>query len=79
MTSRRIPTRSTPPDGGREAARRLGVAGKKCLWIALREVRGAYPELERTDLERLIERASSQERELERERLSAAATALARG
>jgi hypothetical protein len=58
---------------------RLGVAGKKCLWIALREVRGAYPELEDTDLERLIERASSQESELERERLSAAATALARG
>lgn len=58
---------------------RLGVAGKKCLWLALQKVQGDYPELANTDLDRLIERASSQESELERERLAAGVTALARG
>jgi len=57
---------------------RLGVAGKRCLWIALQQVSGDYPELANTDLERLIERASSQEDDLERERIAAGAAALAR-
>ncbi len=57
---------------------RLGVAGKRCMWIALQQVRGDYPELANTDLERLIERASSQGDELERERIAAGAAALAR-
>ena len=57
---------------------RLGVAGKRCMWIALQQVRGDYPELANTDLERLIERASSQEGDLERERIAAGAAALAR-
>ena len=57
---------------------RLGVAGKKCLWLALKEVGEGYPELANLDLERLIERAAAQESELERERISAAAEALAR-
>ena len=57
---------------------RLGVAGKKCLWIALREVRDGYPELRNLDLDGLIERASSQESELERERVAAGSRALAR-
>src|SRR4051794_8959860 len=57
---------------------RLGVAGKKCLWIALQQAHRDYPELANTDLERLIERASSQEDDLERERIAAGAAALAR-
>ena len=36
---------------------RLGVAGKKCLWISLRDAKPAYPELSRFDLDALIERA----------------------
>ena len=55
---------------------RLGVAGKKCLWLAMRQVRGQYPELSGVDLDRLIERASAQERTLEEERMNAGAVAL---
>lgn len=55
---------------------RLGVAGKKCLWLALREVRGEYAELASVDFDRLIERASSQEGILEEERMKAGAGAL---
>jgi hypothetical protein len=55
---------------------RLGVAGKKCLWLALTEVRGDYESLEGVDLEQLIARASSQETTLERERVALAARAL---
>ena len=57
---------------------RLGVAGKRCLWIALREVRDDYPELRNLDLDGLIERAASQESELERERVATGAAALGR-
>ncbi len=57
---------------------RLGVAGKRCLWIALQRVRGEYPALANIDLDRLIERASSQEGDLERERIAAATAALSR-
>lgn len=49
---------------------RLGVAGKKALWLALREVRDAYPELREIDLDNLIERADRQERLLETERVA---------
>jgi hypothetical protein len=58
---------------------RLGVTGKKGMWIALREVRDDYPELRNLDLDGLIERASSQESELERERVATGAAALGRG
>ena len=51
---------------------RLGVAGKKCLWLALREVRGEHPALTGFNLDSLIERAAQQERELERERIAVA-------
>lgn len=57
---------------------RLGVAGKRCLWIALQRVRGEYPALANIDLDRLIERASSQKDDLERERIAAATAALSR-
>jgi hypothetical protein len=57
---------------------RLGVAGKRSMWIALREVSGGYPELRNLDLDGLIERASSQETELERLRLATGAEALGR-
>ena len=40
---------------------RLGVAGKKCLWLALREVRGEHPALTGLNLDSLIERAARQE------------------
>ena len=58
---------------------RLGVAGKKCLWIVLREARGDYPELRNLGLDELLERASSQESELERQRVATGVEALGRG
>jgi len=58
---------------------RLGVAGKKCMWIALQRVRDDYSELANVDLERLEQRASAQETELELERVAAGVKALARG
>ncbi len=57
---------------------RLGVAGKKCLWLSLTEVRDQYKPLADLNLEELIERASMQELELERERLQAGRHALTR-
>ena len=58
---------------------RLGVAGKKCLWIALREVRERLPGARNTDLDRLIERASGAGVRARARAARAAATALARG
>jgi hypothetical protein len=55
---------------------RLGVAGKKCLWLALQRIRGDYEVLAGIELERLVERATAQERRLEEERLEVAARAL---
>jgi hypothetical protein len=55
---------------------RLGVAGKKCLWLALSQVRGQHEGLTRLELDTLIERASRQEEALERERMAAGARAL---
>jgi hypothetical protein len=57
---------------------RLGVAGKKCLWLALRQVRDRYEALSSTDLDLLIERASTQEQTLETERMAVGAQALGR-
>ena len=57
---------------------RLGVAGKKCLWLTLKDVRDQYSELAGVDLDRLIERASSQESALEEKRMKAGARALGR-
>jgi hypothetical protein len=55
---------------------RLGVAGKKCLWIALRQVRGDYEELASVNLEQLLQGATEQESSLEEERVKMAAQAL---
>jgi hypothetical protein len=55
----------------------LGVAGKACMWKALREVQGQYPELASTNLEDLIARADRQFNALEHERLALGALALA--
>ena len=55
---------------------RLGVAGKKCLWLALQQVRDQHEALASPDLARLIDRASAQEQTLERERMAAGARAL---
>jgi len=56
---------------------RLGVAGKRCLWLALEQVRDKHPALATLDFTRLIERAAAQEQTLERERMAAGAVALA--
>jgi hypothetical protein len=56
---------------------RLGVTGKKCMWLALQEVRDDHPALAEVDLEGLIARASAQETTLERERMAAGTGALA--
>jgi hypothetical protein len=55
----------------------LGVEGKLALWRTLRHTHGADPRLAGVDLDELIARAESQRRRLERQRMSAAAEALA--
>jgi hypothetical protein len=55
---------------------RLGVAGKKCLWLALEQVQDSHEVLRATDITRLIDRATTQEQTLERERMAAGALAL---
>lgn len=55
---------------------RLGVAGKKCLWLALQQVRDRHEALASLDLARLIERATAQEETLERERMAVGAQVL---
>lgn len=55
----------------------LGVEGKRSLWVALQQVEGIYPQLETTELETLIDRAESQRKTLEEERLAAARSAFA--
>jgi hypothetical protein len=57
---------------------RLGVAGKKCLWIALQEVRDDHEALATLNLDQLLERATQQESRLEAERLKMARRALAK-
>lgn len=53
----------------------LGVAGKECMWQALRRVADRYEALASTDFERLIERAQAQHGQLDAERVKAATQA----
>ena len=55
----------------------LGVAGKACLWTALKQIADDYPALASVDLDALIGRAEAQHGVLERERLTAGRRALA--
>ena len=55
----------------------LGVQGKRSLWTALAQVAGEHAPLAPVDLDALIARADAQHATLERERLAAAARALA--
>lgn len=54
----------------------LGVEGKRCLWLALREVQDQYPGLSEVDLDELIERATKQREMLEEQRAAAVPRAL---
>jgi hypothetical protein len=54
----------------------LGVTGKLALWKALRLVAETQTVLDADELDRLVERAEQQQRELEEHRLVAARTAL---
>jgi hypothetical protein len=54
----------------------LGVTGKLALWKALRLLADGEPALDGPALERLIERAERQQRDLEEHRLAAAREAL---
>jgi hypothetical protein len=47
----------------------LGIAGKLLLWKALKEAQDSEPFLRSTDLDQLIDRATKQFDEVERERL----------
>lgn len=57
----------------------LGVTGKLALWKALRLVADGEPALDGPALDRLIERAERQQRDLEEHRLAAAREALGAG
>jgi hypothetical protein len=50
----------------------LGIEGKRCMWVALREAAAADPRLAGTDYDRLIERADGQRQVLEPHRVAAA-------
>jgi len=50
----------------------LGIEGKLCMWVALKEAAAADPRLAGADYDRLIERARGQRRTLEPHRLAAA-------
>ena len=56
---------------------RLGVAGKRCLWLALAEVGAADPRLAVFDFGALAARAAAQEAALEEQRMLVGARALA--
>jgi hypothetical protein len=53
----------------------LGIEGKLCMWLALKEAAAANPRLAGTDFDRLIERARGQRRAVEGHRLAAARAA----
>jgi hypothetical protein len=55
----------------------IGVEGKRCMWKALKVVKGEYPELSSVDVDTLIERAQSQRDRLEAKTLEVAGRALA--
>jgi hypothetical protein len=50
----------------------LGIEGKLCMWLALKEAAAGDPRLGATDFDRLIERARTQRAALEPHRLAAA-------
>jgi hypothetical protein len=50
----------------------LGIEGKLCMWLVLREAAAADPRLAGTDYDRLIERARGQRQALEPHRVEAA-------
>lgn len=54
----------------------IGVEGKICLWVALKDIAGDIKELSAFDLEELLARAKSQRDGLEKERLVATRAAL---
>lgn len=56
----------------------LGVEGKACLWRVLKEVASQYPALAAANLDELLNRAEAQHSALERERVAAGRSALAR-
>ena len=58
---------------------KLGVGGKRSLWLALRQIQAADPRLDGPFLDTLIERATSQEQRIEEQRLRAAEEAFANG
>jgi hypothetical protein len=71
---------SAEPDAGILLALetlRLGVAGKRCLWLALAQSCGGLTSLAGFDFDALAERAAAQERTLEEQRLLTAARVLA--
>jgi hypothetical protein len=51
---------------------RLGVAGKRCLWVALQSVEDRYEAIRAAGMDRLLERANGQIETLERLRIQAA-------
>jgi hypothetical protein len=53
----------------------LGIEGKLCMWLALKEAAAADERLATADFDRLIERARGQRRALEPHRLAAAVEA----
>jgi hypothetical protein len=55
----------------------LGVRGKACMWRALKQVADQHPAIASLNLDDLIDRARTQEEELERQRLIAGTRALA--
>jgi hypothetical protein len=57
----------------------LGIEGKRCLWVHLREAPGVAERLQSVDLAALTERAERQHAELQPHRLEAARTAFAPG
>ena len=48
----------------------LGVQGKRCLWLALKEVADEHPPIASLNLDELIDRAQAQHEALERERIA---------
>jgi len=54
----------------------IGVEGKRCMWVALKTVADAYPELQALDLDELESRAQDQRNRLEDKRNEVAPLAL---
>lgn len=56
----------------------LGVRGKACMWVALRQIADQHPAMASVNLEELIDRARTQEDALEHARLAAGTRALSK-